>query len=233
MLEQLKERVLKANLELVKYGLTLFSVGSVSQIDRESGMIVIKPEGIAWEKMKAEDMSVVDRDGNPVEGNPPSTDAPAHIEFYRAFPEVGGVAHTHSTYATAWAQAGRSIPFYGATHADFFYGDIPCARALTKEEIEGEYEKNTGLAVIEKFRNSSLKPLEISGALVRSHGVFSFGTDADVAVRNAAAIEEVAKMAAVTEQIAPHAERADQYIMDKHYLRRHGKVARPGQTQNK
>ena len=148
----MKEKVLKANLDLVKNKLVLFTWGNVSEIDRATGLIVIKPSGVEYDDMKAEDMVVVDLNGKVVEGDlRPSSDTPTHIEFYKAFPDIGGVTHTHSTFATAWAQAGRSIPFYGTTHADYFYGDIPCARSLTKEEIEGEYEKNTGLAIIEKF----------------------------------------------------------------------------------
>ena len=230
MLEELKEKVLKANLDLVKHKLVLFTWGNVSQIDRESGLVVIKPSGVDYDGMKASDMVVVDLNGNVVEGDlRPSSDTPTHIEFYKAFPKVGGVTHTHSTFATAWAQAGRSIPFYGTTHADYFYGDIPCARSLTKEEIEGEYEKNTGLAIIEKFRNSALDPLEVPGVLIKSHGVFAFGKDADASVYNATVIEEVAKMATITELVNPHAERADQFMMDKHYLRKHGKNAYYGQ----
>ena len=215
MLEALKEKVLKANLDLVKHKLVLFTWGNVSEIDRESGLIVIKPSGVEYDEMKAEDMVVVDLNGKVVEGDlRPSSDTPTHIEFYKAFPDVGGVTHTHSTFATAWAQAGRSIPFYGTTHADYFYGDIP----------EGEYEKNTGLAIIEKFRNSSLKPLEVPGVLIKSHGVFAFGKDADNSVYNATVLEEVAKMAFITEAVNPHAERADQFMMDKHYLRKHEKA---------
>lgn len=231
MLEELKEKVLQANLQLVENKLVLFTWGNVSQIDRETGLIVIKPSGVEYEGMKASDMVVVDLNGKVVEGDlRPSSDTPTHIEFYKAFPDVGGVTHTHSTFATAWAQAGRSIPFYGTTHADYFYGDIPCARSLTREEIEGEYEKNTGLAIIEKFRNSSLKPLEVPGVLIKSHGVFAFGKDAAASVYNATVIEEVAKMAFITESVNPHAERADQFMMDKHYLRKHGKNAYYGQT---
>ncbi len=229
MLEGLKKKVLKANLDLVKHRLVLFTWGNVSEIDRESGLIVIKPSGVEYDEMTEKDM--VDLNGNVVEGDlRPSSDTPTHIEFYKAFPDVGGVTHTHSTYATAWAQAGRSIPFYGTTHADYFYGDIPCARSLTKEEIEGEYEKNTGLAIIEKFQKDGLKPLEVPGVLIKSHGVFAFGKDGDGSVYNATVIEEVAKMAAITEAVNPQVQRADRFMMDKHYLRKHGKNAYYGQS---
>lgn len=230
MLEELKKKVLKANLDLVKHGLVLFTWGNVSEIDRESGLVVIKPSGVSYDDMTADDMVVVDLNGNVVEGKlRPSSDTPTHIEFYKAFPDVGGVTHTHSTFATAWAQAGRAIPFYGTTHADYFYGDIPCARSLTKEEIEGEYEKNTGLAIIEKFVSDNIKPLEVPGVLIKSHGVFAFGKDSDGSVYNATVIEEVAKMAAITEFVNPDVPRADAFMMEKHYQRKHGKNAYYGQ----
>lgn len=231
MLEQLKREVLRANLDLVKHKLVLFTWGNVSRIDRESGLLVIKPSGVSYDDMTEQDMVVVDLDGNVVEGNlRPSSDTPTHIEFYKAFPGVGGVTHTHSTFATAWAQAGRDIPFYGTTHADYFYGDIPCARSLTQEEIEGEYEKNTGLVIVERFRRDGLDPLEVPGVLIKSHGVFAFGKDADASVYNATVIEEVAKMAFLTEQLNPEVSRADKFMMEKHYLRKHGKNAYYGQN---
>ena len=230
MLKKLKEKVLQANLDLVKHHLVLFTWGNVSQIDRESGLVVIKPSGVSYDDMTADDMVVVDLDGKVVDGNlRPSSDTPTHIEFYKAFPDVGGVTHTHSTFATSWAQAGRDIPFYGTTHADYFYGDIPCARSLPQEEIEGEYEKNTGLVIIERFKKDNLKPLEVPGVLIKSHGVFAFGKDADGSVYNATVIEEVAKMAFITEQVNPNVERADKFMMEKHYLRKHGKNAYYGQ----
>ena len=231
MLEKLKEKVLQANLDLVKHKLVLFTWGNVSEIDRESGLIVIKPSGVSYDDMTADDMVVVDLDGKVVEGKlRPSSDTPTHVEFYKAFPNVGGVTHTHSTFATSWAQAGRDIPFYGTTHADYFYGDIPCARSLTKEEIEGEYEKNTGLVIIERFKKDNLNPIEVPGVLIKSHGVFAFGKDADGSVYNATVIEEVAKMAFITEQVNPQVQRADKFMMDKHYLRKHGKNAYYGQS---
>ena len=230
MLEELKKKVLKANLDLVKNKLVLFTWGNVSEIDRESGLVVIKPSGVSYDDMTADDMVVVDLNGKVVDGNlRPSSDTPTHIEFYKAFPNVGGVTHTHSTFATSWAQAGRDIPFYGTTHADYFYGDIPCARSLTKEEIEGEYEKNTGLVIIERFKKDNLNPIEVPGVLIKSHGVFAFGKDADGSVYNATVIEEVAKMAFITEQVNPDVQRADKFMMDKHYLRKHGKNAYYGQ----
>lgn len=231
MLEDLKKKVLKANLDLVKNKLVLFTWGNVSAFDRESGLLVIKPSGVSYDDMTEKDMVVVDLNGKVVDGNlRPSSDTPTHIEFYKAFPDVGGVTHTHSTFATSWAQAGRDIPFYGTTHADYFYGDIPCARSLTKEEIEGEYEKNTGLVIIERFKKDNLKPLEVPGVLVKSHGVFAFGEDADASVYNATVIEEVAKMAFITESVNPKVQRADKFMMDKHYLRKHGKNAYYGQN---
>ena len=234
MLEDLKKKVLKANLDLVKNKLVLFTWGNVSAFDRESGLLVIKPSGVSYDDMTEKDMVVVDLNGKVVDGNlRPSSDTPTHIEFYKAFPDVGGVTHTHSTFATSWAQAGRDIPFYGTTHADYFYGDIPCARPPTKEEIEGEYEKNTGLVIIERFKKDNLKPLEVPGVLVKSHGVFAFGKDADASVYNSTVIEEVAKMAFITESFNPKVQRADKFMMDKHYLRKHGKNAYYGQGSHK
>ncbi len=228
MLEQLKEAVLKANLELVKNGLVLFTWGNVSGIDRACGLVVIKPSGVPYDQMSPKDMVVVDLDGKTVEGElRPSSDTPTHLELYKAFPALGGVTHTHSTFATAWAQAGRDIPFYGTTHADYFYGDIPCTRALTKEEIGGAYEKNTGLVIIERFKG--LDPLEVPGVLVKRHGVFAFGEDAESSVYHATVLEEVAKMACLTEAIAPDVPRADGAMLEKHYLRKHGKNAYYGQ----
>mgnify|MGYP002557099664 CR=1 FL=1 len=234
MLEELKRKVLKANLDLVKNGLVLYTWGNVSEMDRASGLLVIKPSGVSYDGMTEEDMVVVDLSGNVVEGKwRPSSDTPTHIEFYKAFPDVNGVTHTHSTFATSWAQAGRDIPFYGTTHADYFYGDIPCARSLTQEEIEGEYEKNTGLVIVERFQKDSIKPLEVPGVLIKSHGVFAFGKDAAASVYNATVIEEVAKMAFITESVNPKVQRADRFMMEKHYLRKHGKNAYYGQGSHK
>ena len=228
MLEALKEAVCQANLDLVKHKVVIFTWGNVSAIDKESGLVVIKPSGVDYSVMKPEHMVVVDLDGNVVEGNlKPSTDLPTHLELYKAFPDVGGVVHTHSINATAWAQAGRDIPLYGTTHADYFHGAIPCTRALTDEEIGGEYEKNTGLVIAERI--GEVPPLTLPGALVKSHGVFSWGKDADQAVHNAVVIEAVSEMAMKTELINPGATPASEAIVEKHYNRKHGKNAYYGQ----
>ena len=228
MLEQLKEKVLKANLQLPKHGLVTFTWGNVSEIDRESGLIVIKPSGVEYDEMKAEHMVVVDLDGNVVEGNlRPSSDTPTHIELYKAFPEIGGVIHTHSTWATSWAQAGRSIPAYGTTHADYFYGPIPTTRQLTKEEVEEAYEKNTGTVIIEAFEGKD--PEAVPGVVVRGHGPFAWGKDANEAVHNAVVMERAAEMALKTEMLNPEAKPIEQYLLDKHYMRKHGPNAYYGQ----
>lgn len=228
MLKRLRQRVLKANLDLVRHGLALFTWGNVSGIDRERGLVVIKPSGLSYDGMTAEDMVVVDLDGNVVDGSlKPSSDAPTHIELYKAFPQIGGIVHTHSTYATAFAQAGRAMPAYGTTHADYFHGDVPCARALTREEIETDYEKNTGLVITETLRDMDV--LATPGILVKNHGPFAWGETPEAAVYHAAVLEQVAKMALLTEAINPEALRADQYLLDKHYLRKHGKDAYYGQ----
>ncbi len=232
MLEALKERVFKANLDLVKHGLVLFTWGNVSAIDRETGLVIIKPSGVDYDTMKADDMVVVDLEGTIVEGRlNPSSDTPTHIELYKAFPNVGGMVHTHSKCATAFAQSGRSLPAYGTTHADYFYGDVPCARALTEEEIKTAYEKNTGLVIAETF--AGLDPDAIPGCLVRNHGPFTWGSDCDKAVYHAAVLEYCAEMALMTEQINPDAAPADGYLLDKHYQRKHGKNAYYGQKESK
>ena len=228
MLEALKEQVLRANLDLVKYGVVIFTWGNVSAVDREMGLVVIKPSGVDYSVMKAEDMVVVDIDGNRVEGRlNPSTDLPTHLEIYKAYPEVGGVVHTHSAHATAWAQAGRGIPFYGTTHADYFYGEIPCTRELRRDEVETDYEKNTGLVIVETIGDR--EPLAMPGALVKSHGVFSWGSDAANAVHNAVVMEYVAKMATEAEAVNPGIHSAPDYLLEKHYQRKHGKNAYYGQ----
>jgi L-ribulose-5-phosphate 4-epimerase len=234
MLEELKENVFKANMDLPKYGLVTFTWGNVSAIDRKSGLVVIKPSGIAYEIMNASDMVVVDLYGKLIEGKlNPSSDTATHLELYKAFKGIGGIVHTHSSYATSWAQSGRSIPCYGTTHADYFYGEIPCARSLSKDEIDEAYEKNTGKVIIETFEGKN--PLEVPGVLCTNHGPFAFGKDADKAVYNAVVIEEVAKMALFTESLNPNVKPAPQRILDKHYLRKHGANAYYGQTkkQNK
>lgn len=231
MLEQLKEIVYQANMELPKRGLVTYTWGNVSGIDRESGYLVIKPSGVEYENMKPEDMVVVDLSGNRVEGHyKPSSDTATHIELYKKYPELGGIVHTHSTWATSWAQAGRSIPLYGTTHADYFYGPIPCARSLTKEEIEGEYEKNTGLVIIETMTNNNISPSNMPGILCTNHGPFTWGKDAMEAVHNAVVLEEVAKMACYSELINRDIAPAPQTIADKHYLRKHGANAYYGQN---
>ena len=230
MLEELKKKVLKANLELPKRGLITYTWGNVSGIDRESGLVVIKPSGVSYDGMKASDMVVLDLDGNRVEGTlNPSSDTPTHLELYKKYPDLGGVVHTHSTSATSWAQAGRDIPLYGTTHADYFFGDIPCARSLTKKEIEGEYERNTGLVIIETLEERNVNPVYTPGILVKNHGVFTWGKDADEAVHNAVVLEEVAKMATFTEMINKDADKAPEYLRDKHFYRKHGENAYYGQ----
>lgn len=227
MLEKLKKEVLNANLALVKNGLVLFTWGNVSAIDRKSGLVVIKPSGVSYDGMKAEDMVVVNLNGDVVEGNyRPSSDTPTHIELYRAHPQIGGIVHTHSTYATAFAQAERAIPAYGTTHADYFYGDIPCARNLTEGEMGG-YERNTGKVINETLSGKDV--VAVPACLVAHHGVFAWGKNADEAVYHATVVEEVAKMAFITEGLNPSARRLPQYVADKHYNRKHGKNAYYGQ----
>lgn len=228
MLEKLKESVCKANIALTDYGVVLFTWGNVSARDDETGLVVIKPSGVAYENMRPEQMVVVDLDGNRIEGElKPSTDMPTHLELYKASTEIKGVVHTHSTYATAWAQAGCDIPFYGTTHADYFYGSIPCARSLSRREVEDQYEKNTGLVIRERFKN--LDFASMPGVLVKNHGVFAWGNNADDAVHNAVVIEEVARMALLTRTVNPQVEEAPEYLLEKHYLRKHGKNAYYGQ----
>ena len=227
MLEKLKKEVLNANLALVKNGLVLFTWGNVSAKDRKSGLVVIKPSGVSYDGMKAEDMVVVNLNGDVVEGNyRPSSDTPTHIELYRAHPQIGGIVHTHSTYATAFAQAERAIPAYGTTHADYFYGDIPCARNLTEGEMGG-YERNTGKVINETLSGKDV--VAVPACLVAHHGVFAWGKNADEAVYHATVVEEVAKMAFITEGLNPSARRLPQYVADKHYNRKHGKNAYYGQ----
>ena len=228
MLSQLKEKVLKANLDLVKHGLVTFTWGNVSGIDRESGLVVIKPSGVDYDGMTAEDMVVVDLDGNVVEGKwKPSSDTPTHIALYKAFEGIGGVVHTHSRWATSWAQAGRGISAYGTTHGDYFYGEIPCTRRMTPKEIAGEYERETGNVITETFRDKSYA--DIPAVLVNSHGPFAWGCDPDNAVHNAVVLEELSFMAYHTEKINPSAKVMQQELLDKHYLRKHGKNAYYGQ----
>ena len=231
MLEQLKREVLEANLLLPKHGLVTFTWGNVSGIDRERGLFVIKPSGVEYDSLTPDDMVVMDLEGHKVEGElNPSSDTKTHLVLYNAFPEIGGIVHTHSPHAVAWAQAGRAIPAYGTTHADYFYGPIPCARHLTQEELEEDYEKNTGNVIVDTFRAQKLDPMAIPAVICRSHGPFTWGKDAAQAVYHAAVLEEVAKMAILTRQVDPGAEPAPQMILDKHYLRKHGPNAYYGQA---
>ncbi|MCW1734225.1 L-ribulose-5-phosphate 4-epimerase [Anaerorudis cellulosivorans] len=228
MLEELKKEVWQANLDLVKHGLVLFTWGNASAIDREKGLVVIKPSGVSYDEMKPEDMVVVDMDGRVVEGRlKPSSDTPTHLVLYKAFGAIGGVVHTHSTYATAWAQAGRDIPNLGTTHADYFGGDIPCTADMTREEVEGDYERETGEVIVRRF--AGIDPVYVPGVLVKNHGPFSWGKDAAEAVYHAAVMEEVAKMAAVTLDINPQAT-MNPHLVKKHFSRKHGPGAYYGQS---
>ncbi len=231
MLEELKQKVYEANMDLPSYGLVTFTWGNVSAIDRESGLFVIKPSGVEYDKLTPEDMVVMDLEGNKVEGRyNPSSDTATHLELYKAFPEIGGVVHTHSSYATSWAQAGRSIPCYGTTHADYIYGEVPCVRCLTKEEIEAGYEANTGRLIVEEFIRRCKEPMAVPAVLCKNHGPFTWGKDAKDAVHNAVVLEEVAKMAYRAEVINPRVDPAPQELQDKHYYRKHGANAYYGQS---
>lgn len=229
MLEELKKKVCEANLDLPKHGLVVFTWGNVSGIDREKGLVVIKPSGVSYDKLTPDKMVVVDLKGNKVEGDlNPSSDTPTHVEIYNAFPQLGGIVHTHSRWATIWAQAGRGIPAYGTTHADYFYGEIPCTRPMTPEEIGGKYEKNTGTVIVERFKN--LDPVNIPGVVVYSHGPFSWGKDPNDAVYNSVVIEECAMMAWHTEALpGGRTVPMQQELLDKHFLRKHGPKAYYGQ----
>ncbi len=230
MLEQLKQAVLEANLLLPKYGLVTFTWGNASGIDRESGFVVIKPSGVEYDGMTAEDMVVVDLEGNRVEGKwKPSSDTATHLELYKAFPTIGGIVHTHSAYATSWAQAGRDIPCYGTTHADYLYGEVPCARCLTKEELDEGYEMNTGKLIVDVFKNNDYEAMP--AVLCKNHGPFTWGKNPAEAVHNAVVLEECAKMAARCEIINPDVEPAPQCLQDKHYYRKHGANAYYGQKE--
>ena len=227
MLKKLKKKVCKANLELVEHGLVILTWGNVSAIDRETSLIVIKPSGVSYDDMKPDDMVVVDLDGNVVEGSyKPSSDTATHIILYKNFPDIGGVVHTHSEWATIWSQTGQAIPALGTTHADYFYGDIPCTRKLTNSEINSAYEEETGKVIVETFHN--IDPNTIPGVLVNNHGPFSWGKDAQDAVHNAVVMEVVSKMAYYTLNIETKPP-IDQKLLDKHYLRKHGKNSYYGQ----
>jgi L-ribulose-5-phosphate 4-epimerase len=231
LLEQLKEVVFQANLDLPKHGLIKYTWGNVSAVDREQRLFVIKPSGVDYETMQASDMVVCDFEGNVVEGKMnPSSDTPTHAVLYQVFPEIGGIVHTHSTWATSWAQAGIDLPAMGTTHADTFYGSVPCARFLTQAEIDRGYEAETGNVIVETFRERKLQPLEVPGVLLHGHGPFTWGKDAQSAVMNAVVLEEVAKMNTITRQLNSYAPELPQRILDKHYLRKHGKDAYYGQN---
>ena len=228
MLKELKKAVLKANLELPKRGLVTFTWGNVSGIDREKNLIVIKPSGVAYDELKLEDLVVVDLDGKQVEGKlKPSSDTPTHLVIYRNFKEVGGVVHTHSRWATSWAQSGKEIPAFGTTHADYFYGNIPCTRKMIAKEINGDYEEETGNVIVETFAGNN--PIYVPGVLINNHGPFTWGKDAQEAVHNAVVLEEVAMMAFNTTQLTPGIKAIDKALLDKHFLRKHGENAYYGQ----
>ena len=230
MLEALKKEVYEANMLLPKYGLVTFTWGNVSGIDRESGLFVIKPSGVEYDALTPDDMVVVDLDGKRVEGRyNPSSDTETHRILYKAFPKAAGIVHTHSPWATSWAQAGRGIPCYGTTHADYMYGTIPCVRNLTKEEIDEGYEMNTGVLIADYFKENGLGYEAVPAVLCKSHGPFTWGTDPHNAVHNAVVLEEVAKMAARCEMINPRVQPAPQVLQDKHYDRKHAPTAYYGQ----
>ena len=231
MLETLKQQVYEANMELPRRGLVTYTWGNVSGIDRAGGFVVIKPSGVAYEELTSDKMVVVDlQTGTIVEGSlNPSSDTKTHLELYKAFPALGGIVHTHSPFAVAWAQAGRDIPCYGTTHADYFYGPVPCARHLTAAELEEDYEKNTGKVIVETFQNRNIDPVAVPAVICHSHGPFTWGKDAAQAVYHAVVLEEVAKMALFTRQIDPAAAPVPQSMQDKHYLRKHGPNAYYGQ----
>ncbi len=232
MLEELKQRVYEANMLLPRYGLVTFTWGNASEIDWERGIFAIKPSGVAYDELTADDMVLVDLDGNKVEGRyNPSSDTATHLELYKAFHQIGGIVHTHSSYATSWAQAGLSIPCYGTTHADYIYGEVPCIRNLTKDEIEDAYEKNTGILIVEEFKRMGKDVTAVPAVLCKNHGPFTWGKNAGEAVHNAVVLEEVAKMAYRARLINPGIVPAPQELRDKHYYRKHGKNAYYGQGQ--
>ena len=227
MLEELKEKVCRANLDLVRHGLVIFTWGNVSAIDRQSGLVVIKPSGVSYDNMKPSDMVVVDMDGKVVEGDlNPSSDTPTHLVLYKAFPEIGGVVHTHSTYATAWAQAGIDLPNIGTTHADYFHDAVPCTADMSRPQVEGEYELETGNVIVERFKG--LNPVHTPGVLVKNHGPFTWGKDAFEAVHNAVVLEQVAKMAFISFSVNPSLT-MNPLLVEKHFSRKHGPNAYYGQ----
>lgn len=230
MLETLKKQVYEANMELPRRQLVTYTWGNVSGIDRELGLVVIKPSGVEYEDLSPENMVVVDLNGNVVEGDyRPSSDTKTHVELYKAFPELGGIVHTHSPYTVGWAQAGKDIPCYGTTHADYFYGPVPCTRSLTAEEVEADYEGNTGKVIVETFTERALNPLWVPGVICQNHGPFTWGKSPAQAVYHAVVLEEVAKMALFTVQIDAQAQGAPKHVVDKHFMRKHGPNAYYGQ----
>jgi L-ribulose-5-phosphate 4-epimerase len=230
-MKRLKKEVYKANCDLVRHGLVIFTWGNVSGIDRKRGLVVIKPSGVSYKKLRVEDMVVVDMEGKVMGGDmKPSSDTPTHLVLYRNFPGIRSIVHTHSEWATSWAQARRPIPAYGTTHADYFHGEIPCTRQLTEEEVMSGYETETGNVIVETFKN--LDPLSMPAVLVCQHGPFAWGTDPDHAVHNAVVLEEVAKMA-FRNEILGNRNSIDSFLLDKHYLRKHGKDAYYGQDGSK
>ena len=230
MLKELREEVYRANMELPERGLVVYTWGNVSGIDREKGLVVIKPSGVEYEDLSPENLVIVDMDCRIVEGDMnPSSDTKTHVELYKSFAEIGGIVHTHSPHAVGWAQAGRDIPCYGTTHADYFYGSVPCTRNLTAQEVDEDYELNTGKVIAETFAERKLDPLAVPGVICHSHGPFTWGKNAAQAVYHAVVLEEVAKMAMYTVNIFAQAPEAPQYVQDKHYLRKHGPNAYYGQ----
>ncbi|MBR3874046.1 MAG: L-ribulose-5-phosphate 4-epimerase [Clostridia bacterium] len=230
MLEALKQAVYEANMELPRRGMVTYTWGNVSGIDRESGLVVIKPSGVKYEDLTSDQMVVLNLDGEVVEGKlNPSSDTKTHLELYKAYPQMGGIVHTHSPYAVAWAQAGKDIPCYGTTHADYFYGPVPCSRHLTPEEVEAGYEFNTGRVIIETLTERNIDPVHVPAIICHSHGPFAWGKDAAQAVYHAVVLEEVARMALFTVQISPACKPAPQHIQDKHFMRKHGPNAYYGQ----
>lgn len=234
MLEELKERVFRANLDLVRHNLVIFTWGNVSGIDREKGLVVIKPSGVDYDSMKASDMVVVDlKTGETVEGElNPSSDTPTHLILYRTYPDIGGIVHTHSTYATAWAQAGKDIPNIGTTHSDYYHNDIPCTGDMTEKEIKGDYELETGNVIVKRLNQGNINPMHTPGALVKNHGPFAWGKNPDNAVYNAVVMEQVAKMAYLSFAINPETS-MNPLLVEKHFSRKHGPNAYYGQKKKK
>ncbi len=230
MLKELRQAVYMANMELPRRGLVTYTWGNVSGIDRERGLVVIKPSGVEYDDLTPEQLVVLNLRGEVVEGTlNPSSDTRTHLELYKAFPALGGIVHTHSPYAVGWAQAGEDIPAYGTTHADYFYGPIPCARHLTQEELDEDYEKNTGKVIVDTFRARDIDPVHVPGVICFSHGPFTWGKDPAQAVYHAVVLEEVAKMALLTRMVRPDAAPAPQHVLDKHFMRKHGPNAYYGQ----